>query len=1100
MATAGINGPANSSQGSKPKVVAGFGQLPLIFEPNVGQTDPHVQFLARAAGYTLFLDGKAATLGLRSRVSASAERIETLRMKLPGAKPNPAITAVDPLPGKTNYFLGNDPAQWHHDVPQYAAVRYEDVYPGISLVFHGNQGRLEYDFHVAPGGNPSQAELQFDGSRSLELTDGALLVKGEYGTVRFEAPHVFQQNEGREQPVEGRFILRSANRVGFELGGYDHSRELIIDPVLTYSTYFGGSGSEICPSFVAGATVTPGCPAIAADIGGNIYLAGATNSPAASFPQPVGGSTLISGSTNANVFVAKLDSTGQRLLFLAFLGGGGSDAPTGIAVDNGNNVYVAGTTTSGIGTADFPTTPTNAYQTTPESGSKGTSHVFVSVLNSTFSTLNYSSYLSGNGTDIASGLAIDQKGNLYVTGTTTSSDAGTISDQFPASAPPEQPPFQATPRAATQFFVTKVNTIASGPGSIAYSTYFGGGTPSNGIAVGGGITLDSTGNIYFSGTTNFVYTGTSPTTDFPILNAYQACLNVPTPNTTTGPVTCTATSSTATDAFVAKLNPSAPQGTQLLWSTYFGGTGNDSSSDLAVDTGAANVYIAGTTNSGDITVPNGIAPYQRCLDTPVNPASGTACPTITAPAATDAFVARLSNPTSSNMSASYFSYLGGTGNDAASSLTVDTANGAILTGWTQSTDFPFFPNQASNPTCTATAPCVIQSKLNGTENAFYAHINTTSTTSTTTSNATVGQYVTYFGGNGTDRGTSVALDSSLNSYLAGDTTSTAAFPLATPLQGAINGTSDAFAAKLGTAADLCITCTLVTFTPTVVSAGNQVTFDYTITNNGPDLASNITVTANFIGDANVTPVSMNASPGTCNSGGATTTTLTCAIPSLQSGATDKITVVVTPTTGGNFNGGAVSVFAPNDPDPSNNSTSLSAFANDFSISISPVSQAIPAAGDTAKYTVTVTPNPIYGANVALNCSSGVPSAASCNFANSTITLNGTSPISTILSLTTQPRPVPVAASRFWSKRVYAIWLVLPGMALFGFGAGNKTSRRIAGLVLLSFVLSLILLQPACSGSSTATTVSGTPAGTYKIILTATSGSDTKNATFTLTVP
>ena len=170
------------------------------------------------------------------------------------------------LPGRTNYFIGNDPKQWHTSIPQFAGVHYQSVYPGIDLVFYGSQGHLEYDFKVAPGGDPSQAELQFDGGSKLQLIGGDLLLKRAGADVRLQAPRVYQSVAGRQQPVEGRFVLRAANRVGFEIGAYDRTKELVIDPTISYSTYFGGAnGAETSPS-------------IAVNGNGNIYIAGSTTS------------------------------------------------------------------------------------------------------------------------------------------------------------------------------------------------------------------------------------------------------------------------------------------------------------------------------------------------------------------------------------------------------------------------------------------------------------------------------------------------------------------------------------------------------------------------------------------------------------------------------------------------------------------------------------------------------------------------------------------------------------------------------------------------------------------------------------------------------
>ena len=454
-----------------------FAGLPLIFEPNQGQAnldpaDRRAKFVTHGSGYSLFLGSDGALLSLVSREPSKRERsrqdgakpqvsltrVESLEMKLAGANPKVNVIGADRLPGKSNYFLGNDPAKWRHGVPQFARVRYENVYPGINLLFYGNQGRLEYDFQVAPGSDPGQAELEFNGAKKLELNDGALVIHGEGGSVRLGAPRVYQEIGGKRQSVAGSFVLRGANRAGFAIGSYDHARELVIDPILTFSTYFGGSGDEHS-TFVA------------IDGSFNIYLTGSTTSPNLSAATGVDQKTLAGAQ---NVYIAKitppLGSTAASLDYVTYLGGSGTDSPVGINVDGQGDAFVAGTTSS----SNFPTTQLTAYQTVPEPGSTGTSHAFVTELKFDASTLQYSSYLSGNGTDIASGMTIDASGFMYVTGTTTSTDAANTTDQFPATTLPQKLPFQVTPRAPIQFFVTKVNTAAARASSIAYSTYFGG--------------------------------------------------------------------------------------------------------------------------------------------------------------------------------------------------------------------------------------------------------------------------------------------------------------------------------------------------------------------------------------------------------------------------------------------------------------------------------------------------------------------------------------------------------------------------------------------------------------------------------------------------
>ncbi len=1084
-----------------------FAGLPLIFEPNQGQgdldpADPRAKFVTRGSGYSLFLGSEGAILSLASREpskqersrqvsakqhAASLIRVESIQMKLAGANPNANLTGADLLPGKSNYFLGNDPAKWRQGVPQFARVRYENIYPGVNLIFYGNQGRLEYDFQVAPGSDPGQAELEFNGAKHLELKDGALVIQDQDDSVRLEAPRVYQEIAGKRQAVEGSFVLRGANRAGFAIGSYDHSRELTIDPILTFSTYFGGSGDEHSTS-------------VAIDGSFNIYLTGSTTSP--NLPALSGiFQTTLTGTQN--VYVAKitppLGSLAPVLDYVTYLGGNGSDSPVGISVDGRGDPFVAGTTSS----SNFPTTSFTAYQPVPEAGSTGTSHVFVTELKYDGTVLQYSSYLSGNGTDIASGMTIDTAGYIYVTGTTTSTDEASTTDQFPASTLPQALPYQITPRGPIQFFVTKVNTSSARTGSIAYSTYFGGAnfdTPTP-VAVGGGIAVDTNLNVYFTGTTNFIYTGCSgcSSTDFPILNPYQPCLDQAPPTTIIYPPSCSGTTNTTDpDAFVAKLNPNAPQGQQLIWSTYLGGSSTDSGTDIGLDSGASNVYVVGTTNSTDIgtsvTTLNTSAPYQRCLDAP-NVASGTACPTTfnTTPPPNDAFVARLSNPAYSttstvpvNVALNYFSYLGGSDNDAGLAITVDSASGALVTGWTQSPDFPVFPK--SNP---------IQSALNGPQDAFVARLYT----ATVVGQTTAGSWVNYFGGSGTDEGTGIALDVNQNAYFAGDTNSTD-LQMSKPLQTTNNGGYDAFVTQLGTAVSLSVSGVLTLGTnQTFISAGNQATFTYTVTNNGPDLANDITVLDNMntaITGVPLTFVSASTTAGICG-GGSTNAVVSCSLPSLQSGSTATITIVVTPTpnstgTEAFFNGGSVQVTGPGNIVLAQ--TSVPAQMSDFSLKVTPNSGSVQVAGDTATYQVQLTPNPVYGTNISLACT-GLPTSAACAFTTNPVTLQG--PGTSTLNITTVARPIITPAANLLIRHFYAIWLLVPGLTLLGVGR-DRGRRRVAGIFVLCALFALLLLLPACSHTIAQAPVSGTPSGNYTITVTGTSGTDTKSQTITLSVP
>jgi uncharacterized repeat protein (TIGR01451 family) len=1104
-----------SSPQSKPEARAILGQLPLIFEPNQGQADPQAKFLAHGTGYNLFLDATVAVLGMQTAHTSPAGRTERfVAMKLVGANPAAVLAGTNPFPGKSNYLIGNDPQKWHTGVPQFAGVHYAGVYPGIDLIFYGNQGQLEYDFQVAPGADPSRVELQFDGANQLKLSGGDLiLTSDDEGGLHLQAPKVYQRDGDRRVPVAGRFVLRSGKRVGFEIGAYDRSRELIVDPGLTFSTYFGGSGSDTSPS-------------VAVNGNGNIYIAGTTTSPQSSFPDFVATdvsipSTLtITPAGPSHIFVAEIiPSQPPAVAYETFIGGTGTDTSIGLGVDNGGNAYLVGNTSS----TDFPTNQTSVtgYQQSPEPKTQCTASptctsIFASVLNSAGTTLTYSSYLSGNGDDQASGMAIDAQGDLFVTGTTTSNQATQPpTDAFPATQVPQ--PYQSLPQPGStiQFFVTKLSTTTPSTRGVAYSTYFGGTDNSGGTtAIGGGVAVDPTGNIYFSGTTNFYNSGAGPygdsgqSEDFPILNAYQPCLDTPPPTILTNPNPCSSTGLTSpfpTDAFVAKLNPNAVAGTQLLFSTYFGGGGTDSGTGIAIDSGAANIYLTGSTNSpmgpaaGGFNLPTGISPFQLCLNNPgVNLPP---CPAVTGtPVPSDAYVVRFSNPTVSTSGVpndvvlEYFSYLGGGGNDSGAAIAVldslsTTLNDVVITGSTSSgivtgtTNFP-------------TTIGAIQSQLNGPQNAFLAQIDTT----TIVNQGQVGSFSTYFGGNGTDHGTGVAVDPNLNTYLVGDTNSNnGTLEVRDPLQAALatGATRNAFVVELGTQADLCITCVAPILSETgTVSAGNQLTVTFTVANNGPDPATTVIVTGAV--PPGVTLNSATAGSGTCSA--PSSGQVVCQIPTLQAGASSLVAFSVTPLNACNSCSVTAAVSSSNNTGTIN-SASASFTAGAYALQISPPAQTTPA-GLTAQYSVNLSPTQgVFGSNISLSCSA-LPTGATCAFTSSSLNL-GNGNQSVTLNLTTTAQPETTITSDPWTRPLYAFWLMIPGMAMLGVGAGGKRRQkkmsRLRGLFALSMLFALVLLQPSCSSTKTQPTVSGTPSGTYSLTVTATSGSFTRTAPFSLTV-
>jgi uncharacterized repeat protein (TIGR01451 family) len=1029
-----------------------YGRLPLAFEPNQGQSDPDVKFLAHGPGYGIFLTSDGAVLWFRSaNPHSSGEKISAVRMQFVGARGTLELSGTDRLPGTSNYFIGNDPAKWHRDLPQFARVQDHDLYPGIDLIFHGNQGRLEYDFEIAPGGDPGAIQLGFQNAGKLAVDSrGDLVLSDRAGAIRFEAPRAYQQIGTKGTLINARFVLRDDGKVGFQLGSYDRSRVLIIDPVLSYLTFVGGTGDEACPASarILVGTISsppPGCPALAVDSAGNTYVAGSTAS--ADFPTTPNPTTdtLPLQSTLASppdVFVTKINAAGNAIVFSTYLGGHGIDSSAGLALNSGLDPVVAGSTTS----TDFPISPGTAFQSTALNPSA--QHAFVTELDPNGHALVYSTYLSGTGTEAASGVAVDFRNKIYVLGTTTSKDQPSASSSFPATLGA----FQTVNGATSQFFLSKIDPTLAGFSSLAYSTYFGGSTPTNALTLGGGIAVDASANVYITGGTNFEHTGTSSATapDFPILNAYQGCLN--TPPTSTTPTNCSNTSAN-TDAFIAKINPTPASGSQLLYSSYLGGTGDDVGYGVAVDSGLQ-AYVTGSTTSNDFVKPAGTVPFQ--------PANG---------GGVDAFVAKFGNPctgsacTTTTLPLNYFSYLGGANTDVGLGIVTDSSQGAHVTGWTNSGDFPL-----NKPVNTP-----IQGSLAGGIDAFVSRVDTTATSATA-----MGHSGTYLGGAANDFGTSIANDAQGNTYAAGETAS-GSFSTPTPVQHlGPGGGIDAFVSKLGPIAKLKVTETV---SPTPVGVGNQVTFTYTILNNG-DFINGIVFTDAV--PANATFVSASSSPGQ-SSCGATNGVVSCSVGSLNGGASATVRVIFTPSAASPLSdGGIVSVLGTN---AQFTAAPAVAAVNDFAVSVSP-NTITAAAGIPATYTVTVTPTGSFPESVSLSAS-GAPSGASpaASFPNgSSITSLTSGPQSRLLVINTAAR-VTTPASLLHNRHLfYVTWMPVSGFVLLGLGISLERSRRYLKAWLLTVFIGLIVLQAGCGSSRSKSTTTGTPAGTYPITVTATSGS------------
>ena len=1065
--------------------------LPMFFEPNQGQTDPQVKFLARGAGYGLFLTADEAVLELQhpalstqhSAVSSQPSS-SVIRMRLDGANASSRVSGASPLPGKSNYFIGNDPSQWHHDIPQFARVQYQAVYPGVDLVYYGNQGQLEYDFRVAPGAEPNQIALSFTGA-SARIDAGDLILSTANGDVRFNAPIVYQQNGNNRQSIAGSFRQLAGNKIGFTIGDYDHRRELVIDPILTYSTYLGGGGESLVK--------------VAINSADWIYVAGSTTS--ADFPlstkyypnNPPYQSTL--GGNNAqNVFIAVINPAlqppqyldAQQLLYATYLGGSQIDSLAGIAVDASSNIYVAGSTTS----PDFPTT-SNAFQTAAAvAGNFPGTHGFVSALslglNSAY-TLTYSTYLAGNGADTVTGMAIDnscstqQSGqaacNAYVTGVTTSTNGP--GDGFPANAIGYQT--QSNSSGNLQFFASKIYPGNSGPQSMLYSTYLGGGNfGTTDMATGGGIAVDPSGtnvNMYITGATNMLAVAGNGGAAFPILNAQQSCLNQASQTSS-----CT-NSPTATDAFVAKINPNYTGLSSLIYSTYLGGSDNDVGIGIAVDT-SSNAYVTGSTSSNNWVCSGCVTGFQT------NYAGGTN---------SNAFIVKIGSQTGTGAvyPLTYFTYLGGSGPDSGQDIKVDSVGAAHVVGTTSSTvNFP------------VTTDALQTVYGGGDSDAFVALISTT--LSGTFPLTPAGDYVTYLGGSGTDQGTGIAVDPTFGAaYVAGTTQSTN-FPFPppgglTPFQGTLIGTQNAFVSEIGAKSVLAVTVPSTSPSPNPVAAGTQVAFTFNITNTGPDNANFVQFYATGLpitGLAKPATATVTGGGSAASCGAVQGSTIVCYIPTLAVCTTTPppcsaatVAVDVTPASPVIQTPISISGYAIANGSSLGGSSAQQPAANvvDFNISASPYSQTI-VAGDTATFQVFFTPTSNLGYNATITpsqtTSPSMVTATAPTFNPTTVTLSGSGSASTTLSVATVARPVNTG-SLLRRRSFYAAWLPIGGLSLvgLGIGAGRKRRRWLAGAV-LGLIAGVILLQPGCGSASTSTaTPGGTQAGTYIITITGAAGTE-----------
>ncbi len=713
-------------------VPAAFGNLPLYFEANQGQAGHAALFVARGNGCQFSISPAGAQFDLQ-KTDAGTKKTSgrTVQMQFVGAGSQAQVQGIDELSGKINYLVGDNPAQWHTGVATFARVRIEQLYHGVNLVYYGNQRQLEYDFTVAPGANPDAVKIRFAGADKISIgAQGELILTLGHGEIIQPRPVIYQTVDGARQTVSGGYRLVDAHTVKFALGRFDHGLPLVIDPVLSYSTYFGGNSSDEAWK-------------VAVDTNGFVYFAGETLSaqlPTTNAFQP----NYAGGSFTGDAFVAKFSPNGTNLVYCTYLGGSQDDFAYSLAVDNAGDVFLTGATIS----PDFPTTNAlypkilgHAYYNPRNHVTYYNSDAFVAELGPTGSNLIYSTYLGGSGFvgnavtpgtgDEGLSIAVDSTGNAYVTGYTSSTN-------FPVINPLVWQTNTFNHLAGSDnAFLTKI-----GPGGspLVYSTYFGG----TNIDMAEGVAVDSAGAAYLAGYTD------SP--NFPTNNPVQPNLGG-----TTNPVT-------VYNAFVAKFAPFTTN-LSLVYSTFLGGTNGDYGYGVAADTNG-NAYVIGGTASPNFP------------DTATNVPglfNGLYYNTNGLPVTTNAFLVKL-DPTGSNII--YAAVFGGTnaGVDIGYGVALDPSGDVFVVGASSTTNFP-----------AVNTPGLLGTTNAGGSDVFVIAFNT---------NCSAILYSGYFGGSGNDFGYGIAVDSQTNAYIVGQTAS-ANFPTFYPFQSSLNGPSDAFLAKIG---------------------------------------------------------------------------------------------------------------------------------------------------------------------------------------------------------------------------------------------------------------------------------------------------------------
>ena len=729
LATAHVKSPDKKLDSSEAKLTAStnYAKLPLRFEANVGQSAKPVKFLTRGSGYTVFLTPTEAVFSLRSETKKSRS---ALRMTMIGANQKAEVEGQQPLQGKVNYLVGNDRSKWHTDIPTFRKVHYSNVWPGVDMLWYGTQNKLEYDFVIKPGYDPSAIRLKFEGAEQLRVDEqGNLVLKAGGEEIVQSAPTIYQDQEQGRINISGKYVIKEKQEVGFEVAAYDVHKPLVIDPILTYSTYIGGESTDVGLG-------------VAVDSQGRAYLAGKSSSDETFFPIE---NAFQGEQIDTLGFVTKLNAAGDDVLYSTFLGDSNGFC-TGfvcgteiraVAVTPDGRAVVTGAVTNEDNDSKFPVTD-SAYQKNgfciSWCGIEPNRMVdaFVTVFKADGSDLDYSTFFGGRtnyryserGFDIGNAIAVDASNRIYIAGLTASNTLPT-KHAFQWSRHSEGEGKDA--------FVAVFDPAASGNASLLYSSYFGG----DGDDVALGVAVDNDRNAYIVGST----ASTDLETRSPSAAPLRATFN-----------------GGGFDGFVAKVDTESDGDVSLTYSTYFGGNVNDRVESVAVDA-FQRAYITGASNSSPSSFP-----LKNAFDS--TQTNG------------EAFVAKLN---ADGNALFYSSFLGGdNGNTSADGeeglgITIDFAGNVYVTGRTTSgASFPSVLPLAGN--------------LQGT--AFLTKIQATISNNT----VPVVLYSTTFGGTGT-RAEAIAVDPRGNVYLGGSSTgslTTTAGAFDTSFNG---GSSDAFIAK-----------------------------------------------------------------------------------------------------------------------------------------------------------------------------------------------------------------------------------------------------------------------------------------------------------------